>query len=171
MNSLRPFDLPPWYKLKAASFFRLVAASGYPPPEEQMAYFRLALALLEQAADETLSLYPGDSSRPDILAEEGLVLAEMTLVNPKESSYLLKRAEDLWLEADRLESGKSHYARARWAAWQDDLQALKVYLRHEAKSQGFFLGWPSWKEIRFEPSFRKHARESWFKAAWFGYSR
>jgi hypothetical protein len=162
----QPQTLPPWYQLKLASFLRLAAATGYPPEEEQMAYWRLALDLLRQAESKE----PAGLDLGLILAEEGLVLAELNLLNPTPDPALLKEALSLWDQAEKLAPGSSHYARARWAAWRGDLAEMKKSLAHPPALEDNFT-WPSFREAISDPAFRAYREEPWLKAAWFGYSR
>jgi hypothetical protein len=74
-----PDELPAWHRLQLASFFRRAAASGYLPPEEERAYFRLALRTLSGA--EALLRDPDADGGllPFVLSERGLALAESGL--------------------------------------------------------------------------------------------
>ncbi|MDR1607463.1 MAG: hypothetical protein LBT38_03540 [Deltaproteobacteria bacterium] len=162
----RPETLPPWHQLQLAAFLRLAAASGYPPPEEQMAYWRLALRLLRLAGSK-------ETDNPDlgsILAEEGLVLAELNLLNRAPDPGLLKQAQALWERAEKIAPGSSHYAKARWAAWRGDRAELEKSLAHPPAWEDN-LTWPSFPRAISDPAFRPYRSEPWLKAAWFGYSR
>jgi hypothetical protein len=175
-NALPPEGLPPWHKLRLASFLRLAASSGYLPPEEEAAYFRLAHRLLSQA------LYDQPSSPEDLrleallLSEQALVLAESTLGPAKdpekkdEAALALARAELVWEEAEKTLPGSSRWARARWAAWREDEAALKDLVVHDA-SQEDRLYWPPFSSAYLEPAFRRYRDLPWFKRAWFGYGR
>jgi hypothetical protein len=161
----RPETLPPWYQYQLASFLRLAAASGYLPEEEQMAYWRLALHYLRLAKKS-----PDTSCLAAVLAEEGLVLAELNLLNSAPDPSLLYQAENLWQEAEKLAPDSSRYARARWAAWQGERAALEDSLRHPAALEDSLV-WPAFEQGSLDPAFRPMHREAWFKKAWFGYSR
>ncbi|MDR1084850.1 MAG: hypothetical protein LBP22_08330 [Deltaproteobacteria bacterium] len=166
LSMARPETLPPWYRFQTASFLRLAAASGYPPEEEQMAYFRLALHYLRLARTE-------EDNNPFlglIMAEEGLVLAELNLLNPTPDPILLNEAESLWAEAEKITPGSSHYARARWSAWRGDEENLKKSLSHPVSWEDN-LTWPDYRQGVKDPAFRAYINQSWFKKAWFGYSR
>jgi hypothetical protein len=159
----RPETLPPWHQLQLASFLRLAAASGYLPAEERMAYWRLALRFLRLAAAK--------EDNPDlgaILAEEGLILAELNLLNRAPDPGLLKEAQTLWQKAEKSAPGSSHYARARWAAWRGDREELKKALAHPPAWEDN-LTWPSFQRALNDPAFRPYRAEPWLKAAWFGY--
>ncbi|MDR2141851.1 MAG: hypothetical protein LBR11_08710 [Deltaproteobacteria bacterium] len=162
----RPETLPPWHQLRLAAFLRLVAASGYPPAEEQMAYWRLALRYLRLAREK-------DGPNQDlgaILAEEGLILAELNLLNPTPDPALLTEAETLWARAERLAPGSSRYAQARWAAWLGDQARLIKSLAHPPAWEDN-LTWPSFPMAMSDPAFRAFRGASWLKSAWYGYSR
>ncbi|MDR1487478.1 MAG: hypothetical protein LBT62_05745, partial [Deltaproteobacteria bacterium] len=178
INSIDHWGLPPWYKIRLAGFFRRLASSGYPPLEDQMAFYRLSLDLLDQAAKE-FPLFPEPSSKMEqaaslpsetslMLADKGLVLAEMSLIAPNDAAYLVGEAHKLWDLAEADSPGSSRYARARLAAWGGDEEEIAPLLSHTAQDQDFLL-WPSFSEAAFEPAFKKIYQESWFKTAWFGY--
>ncbi|MDR1308555.1 MAG: hypothetical protein LBL95_01435 [Deltaproteobacteria bacterium] len=176
----RPELLPPWYQFRLAAMLRRLAAWGYPPPIDQMAFFRLSDAFLTRAL-EGLAAAPedlpgaagprvGPSLRSLILAEKGLVLAEMGLLAEEDSAFLLEAAGRAWAQAEADSPSSSRYARARWAAWTATPEALAPLLAHTAEEQASLL-WPSLAEARLEPAFRDHFDGHWFKAAWFGYGR
>jgi hypothetical protein len=165
-----PQNLPPWYKLQLASFLRKSAATGYFPPQEQMAYFRIALVLLNQAEGNLTGSEASILLAPFILSEKGLILAELTLVIPEDSVALLEEASLAWQEAENLRPRSSDYARARWAAWQNDLVALEELLSHAALDEDKFF-WPPYEEALLEPAFKRFATDAWFKNKWFGYFR
>jgi hypothetical protein len=71
--------MSPWHTLQLGSFLRRSAATGYLPPEEESAYFRLAIRLLSEA-EAQLRAHGGDPELLSyVLAEKGLALAETTL--------------------------------------------------------------------------------------------
>jgi hypothetical protein len=162
----RPEGLPPWYQFQLASFLRLAAAAGYLPPEEQMAYWRLALRYLRLARGREA----GGQDLGLIMAEEGLVLAELNLLNPAPDPALLKEAETLWAAAEKVAPGSSHYARARWASWRGDEEGLRKSLAHPPAWEDSLV-WPSFQRAMADPAFKAYRGESWLKAAWHGYSR
>jgi hypothetical protein len=94
----------------------------------------------------------------------------MGFLLPRERAYLLLKAEESWNEAENLSPGSTLYARARWAAWSGDIPLLINNLAHPAFSEDNF-DWPSFEEACFDPAFSFYKNESWFKAAWFGYSQ
>ncbi|MDR0356497.1 MAG: hypothetical protein LBJ64_12310, partial [Deltaproteobacteria bacterium] len=183
-----PELLPPWHQLKLASFFRRAAASGYPPPLDQMAFFRLAdfyltkaqngltdaRASLADVARDAVGLLNKTPVAPSLLAqihaERALLLAEISLLSPKDAEFLLSRSESLWRLAEEESPGSSRYSKARWAAWNSDKETLIPFLAHTAAEQENLL-WPSFREALFEPAFKNLRESHWFKAAWFGYSR
>jgi hypothetical protein len=159
----------PWHMLQLASFLRRSAATGYLPPEEEKAYFRLALKILSEA--DALLRTAGDSELAGfVLAEQGLALAESTLGGGKGAEDALASASRLWDAADAARAGSSAYARARWAAWSGGRAELGTHLAHSASDEDVML-WPKFSEALQEPAFRPFAAESWFKALWFGYGR
>jgi hypothetical protein len=173
LSAMRPETLPPWYKLRLASFFRRVGSTGYPPPEDQMAFYRLAEILLNEAEAEYHS--PADpalgrSRFASILSEKGLLMAEMSLVAQADVDFLLSEAEKFWTGAEAASPGASRYALARWSAWSGNVELLKPLLSHTAEQQDHYL-WPTFQEAAYEPSLAPFYGESWFKNAWFGYSR
>jgi hypothetical protein len=173
LAAMRPETLPPWYKLRLAGFFRRVGSTGYPPPEDQMAFYRLAQMLMNQAETEYHS--PADpalgrSRFASILSEKGLLMAEMSLVAQADVDFLLSEAEKFWTGAEAASPGASRYALARWSAWSGNVELLKPLLNHTAEQQDHYL-WPTFQEAAYEPSLAPFFRESWFKNAWFGYSR
>ncbi|MDR1546905.1 MAG: hypothetical protein LBU12_09425 [Deltaproteobacteria bacterium] len=178
LSEARPEGLSPWAQMRLAGFLRRAAASGWPPPQDQMALFRLGLQLLDQA-QANLKLRPAAPAgasdvRPplaaELAAEKGLLLAETSLAAPAGRDRLVLEARRLWDEADALAPGASTYARARWAAWTGGRSAVAPLLRHAADQQDQLL-WPTFREAAFEPAFRAHHGQSWFKSAWFGYDR
>ena len=173
LSTMRPETLPPWYKLRLASFFRRVGSTGYPPPEDQMALYRLAEILLNQAEKEYHS--PSDpalgrSRFASILSEKGLLMAEMSMVAQGDVDFLLSEAEKFWSGAEAASPGSSRYALARWASWSGNVDFLRPLLRHTAEQQDHYL-WPTFQEAAYEPSFAQFYGQSWFKNAWFGYNR
>jgi tetratricopeptide (TPR) repeat protein len=160
----RPKTLPPWYKYQLACFLRLAAASGYLPEEEQMAYWRYALSILQDAKSENSPLMG------PILAEEGLIAAELNLLSPLAAKSLVAEAENLWQTAEKISPGSSHYARARWAGWQGDRENLEKSLNHPAAWEDELI-WPNFNQAVNDPAFRPYRGEAFFKKAWFGYSR
>lgn len=173
LTTMRPETLPSWYKLRLAGFFRRVASTGYSPPEDQMAFYRLAEILLDQAEIEYHA--PDDpglgrSRFGNILSEKGLLMAEMSLVAQADVDFLLSEAEKCWTGAEAASPGASRYALARWNAWGGDEELLRPLLRHTAEQQDNFL-WPTYQEAAYEPSLAPFHGQSWFKDAWFGYSR
>jgi hypothetical protein len=164
-----PEGLPPWHRLQLGSFLRKAASSGYLPPEETAAYFRLALRELD-AAERRLRSDEGDPRLLAlILSEKGLTLAESTLSEGGASPAVLDAAFRLWDEADALLPSCSGYSRARWAAWSGGRDELAASLPHSARDEDVLL-WPRFAEALQEPAFRKAKGEDWFKALWFGYS-
>ena len=173
VSTMRPEALPPWYKLRLAGFFRRVGSTGYPPAEDQMAFYRLAEILLIQAEREYHG--PDDpalrrSRFASILAERGLLMAEMSRVALGDVDFLLSEAERHWTGAEAASPGASRYALARWTAWSGNAELLRPLLRHSAEQQDHFL-WPTFQEAAYEPSFAPFHSQPWFKNAWFGYSR
>lgn len=175
-SMMPPEGLPPWYKLRLASFLRLSAASGYLPLEEECAYFRLSYRLLGQALLETRQNQGEQTLASWILAEQGLVLAESTLSSRDDPGSLALReralasATALWAVAEEGLPGSSSWARARWAAWGGDKESLTRLLAHGA-AEGDGSLWPSFQEAALEPAFREYRDLPWFKKAWFGYGR
>jgi hypothetical protein len=170
-----PESMGPWHMLRLASFLRRSAATGYLPPEEEKAYFRLSLRILSEA--ETLLRSGGDAELVNfVLAEKGLALAESTLGGGtgEGGTEAARMAEEaavrLWDEADAAEAGSSAYARARWAARSGDREELGRHLAHSARDEDLML-WPKFREALLEPAFRPYAGEGWFKSLWFGYGR
>jgi hypothetical protein len=170
LSLAEPDALPPWYKLQLASLLRRAAASGYLPPEEEMAYFRMSLVLLNKARDNLSSRPEDDNILPFILSEKGLVLSEISLIAKKDKDLLLKQSALAFEEAEGLLKGSSGYSRARWAAWQNDEEPLKKLLSHAALDEDRFL-WPPFDIALQEPAFRRHKDKDWFKTSWFGYLR
>jgi hypothetical protein len=166
MVMVRPKSLPSWYLLKLASFLRQAAATGYPPTEERMAYRHLALNLLRMAREKS----PRGAELGLILAEEGLVLVELNLLNNTPDPSLFKEAETLWAKAEIIAPGSSHYARARWAAWRGNPTEIKQSLGHPPVWEDHFI-WPSYQEALKDPAFRAYKDEPWMKAAWYGYAQ
>ncbi|MDR0549375.1 MAG: hypothetical protein LBI10_08240 [Deltaproteobacteria bacterium] len=164
MAMVRPESLPPWYQLKLASFLRLAAASGYLPDEERIAYWRLSLRLLRLAKSQKTDPVYGL-----VLAEEGLVLAELNLLNVTPDPGLLQTAEALWREAEKVAPGSSYYAKARWAAWRGDENELKKSLSHPPTWEDN-LTWPEFRQGVKDPAFRDYRDQSWLKAVWHGYA-
>ncbi|MDR2405576.1 MAG: hypothetical protein LBE27_04315 [Deltaproteobacteria bacterium] len=177
-SMLPPQSLPPWYKLRLASFLRRTASTGYLPREEECAYFRLAYRILDEALDD-LPIHLEDMFlSPLILSEQALILGESTLsLDPEDKTPLseanLQEARTMWDKAESEGSGSSLWARARWAAWSRDEEALKGYLSQSSAqvSQGDAFYWPSFSEAALEPAFRDFRDQPWFKKAWFGYQR
>ncbi|MDR1677657.1 MAG: hypothetical protein LBS44_04610 [Deltaproteobacteria bacterium] len=185
INISSPELLPPWHQYRLASLFRRIAASAYPTPIDQMAFFRLAdlyltnaLTSLSSSIDISAGLDSNQaetdkktpSLRSLILAEKGLLFSEMSLLVEKDSTFLISSAENIWSLAEKDSPGSSRYAKARWAAWKEDPKILSPLLNHTADEQVNLL-WPSFSEARLEPSFRGLIDQHWFKAAWFGYRR
>ncbi|MDR1657243.1 MAG: hypothetical protein LBT47_06775 [Deltaproteobacteria bacterium] len=173
LTALRVDTLPPWYKFRLASFFRRVAATGYPPIEDQMAFFRLAELLLTEATNayqEPPEDPPGQflAEYATILAEKGLLMCEMSLVAADDVGFLLSEAEKYWTGAEAAKPGSSRYALARWAAWNGDVELTAPLLRHTTEQQDSFL-WPTFDEVFYEPAFANFISQKWFKSAWFGY--
>jgi hypothetical protein len=110
------------------------------------------------------------SLRSLILAERGLLLAEMSLLAKNDRDFLLQAAALNFDLAERDSPGSSRYSKARWAAWTESPENLALYLSHTVAEQ-YNLLWPSLSEARLEPAFRDLIDERWFKTAWFGYSR
>ncbi|MDR2386951.1 MAG: hypothetical protein LBE80_05115, partial [Deltaproteobacteria bacterium] len=196
VTSAKPELLPAWYQYRLAGLFRRLAASGYPTDLDQMAFFRLANLYLSSALkalpgleDDGSKLSPranqpapvaepaigagpavGPSLRALILAEQGLLFSEMSLLVKKDKEFLLESAQVSWDLAEKDSPGSTRYSRARWAAWSDQPEALIPYLAHQVSDQSN-LFWPSLSEARLEPAFRDIIDQRWFKTAWFGYSR
>jgi hypothetical protein len=170
MDLAPPEGLPPWYGLQLASFFRRAAVSGYLPPEEEGAYFRLALRALSEAEETLKNSSDGKELLPFVLSEKGLALAESTLSDPSKGKDTLSLARKLWDEADSLKARSSGYARARWAAWSGSREDLEKLLAHDARDEDTLL-WPGFSEALQEPAFRSYTGDHRFKALWFGYSR
>ena len=173
VTTISPETLPPWYKLRLASFFRRIGSTGYPPPEDQMAFYRLAEILLSQAESEYHA--PADPALArmrfaSILAEKGLLMAEMSMVAQSDVDFLMGEAERFWTGAETASPGASRYSLARWAAWSRNVELIVPLLRHSAEQQDHFL-WPTFQEAAYEPSFTPYHHQSWFKNAWFGYNR
>ncbi|MDR3203891.1 MAG: hypothetical protein LBV23_03995 [Deltaproteobacteria bacterium] len=180
--NLRYEPLPSWHKFRLATFLRRCASSGYPPLEDQMAFLRLADKILASAQQELTSeknlklssgTTPAEVAITELaqtLAERGLVMAEISLVSPKDAAYLLSEAERFWREAEKESPRSSRYARACWAGWSVNSKELIPLLSHTALDQDLLI-WPTLEQAGFEPSFKKLIKESWFKAAWFGYAR
>ncbi|MDR2350162.1 MAG: hypothetical protein LBF41_06005, partial [Deltaproteobacteria bacterium] len=163
-----PDTLPPWHKLQLASFLRRSAAAGYFPAAEETAYHRLALILLTQAGENAATAPEDAALLPVILSEKALTLAELSLAIPGEKEFLLAEAEKHFLEAETLSPGSSNYARARWAARENDLDSLADLLAHAALEEDLYL-WPTFRVATREPAFRKFKDDPRFKKAWFGY--
>jgi hypothetical protein len=174
LATVKPETLPPWHKARLAAFLRRMAATGYPPPEDQMALFRLAELLLSETEAELQSGAdpggppPGRDGYAIILAEKGLLMAEMSLVAVEDAEFLLSEAQKLWTGAEAASPGASRYALARWTAWSGDVELIRPLLRHTAEQQDRLL-WPSYAEAVYEPSLARFHDQSWFIAAWFGY--
>jgi hypothetical protein len=170
LSVLSPESLPPWHKLQTASFLRRSAATGYLPPEERMAFFRLSVICLNSAL-ENLELRPEDLAlSPFILSEKGLAYAELSVLVPSEKNDLLKKANAFWEEAEKQRKGSSFYSKARWAAFEGDEKALKELLVHASEDEDLFL-WPPYSIALLEPAFREYKDRPWFKRMWFGYYR
>jgi hypothetical protein len=187
VSAASPELLPPWYQFRLASLFRRVAASGYPTPIDQMAFFRLAdlylnsaLTSLSSNQDHLTTLNNNTSSsyqrhksqtlRSLILSEKGLLLSEMSFLVEKDADFLLQTAKQIWAQAEKDSPGSSRYALARWAAWTKKQEDLIPLLNHTAEEQTNLL-WPSFSEARLDPAFKGLIDHHWFKSAWFGYSR
>jgi tetratricopeptide (TPR) repeat protein len=182
MSAVDPHTLPAWYKFQMAIFFRRVAATGYTPAEDQMAFFRLAGQLMtaaeasyqeDQIEAQIESQILTSSNRAEyamLLAEKGFLMAEMTRVALADVDFLLSEAEKYWTGAEAINPGASRYALARWAAWHEDVEITKPLLRHTAKQQDLML-WPTFEEAQYEPAFANFVGQAWFKNAWFGYNR
>ncbi|MDR2300757.1 MAG: hypothetical protein LBF38_01750 [Deltaproteobacteria bacterium] len=110
------------------------------------------------------------SLRALILAEQGLLFSEMSLLVKKDREFLLESGRICWDLAESDSPGSSRYSRARWAAWSNDPEVLIPFLAHGVNEQTN-LFWPSLSEAKLEPAFRDLIDQHWFKTAWFGYSR
>ncbi|MDR1314547.1 MAG: hypothetical protein LBQ12_12860 [Deltaproteobacteria bacterium] len=165
-----PEGMGPWHMLQLASFLRRSAATGYLPPEEEKAYFRLSLKFLSEA--EGLLRTEGRDSEllSFVLAEKGLAFAESSLGDGGKGEGAELAAKRLWDEADSIRRRSSGYARARWAAWSGSLEELRKHLLHSARDEDLLL-WPKFREALLEPSFRAFRTDGPFKSLWFGYSR
>lgn len=104
------------------------------------------------------------------MTELGLLLSEKTLKNDERKEALLKEAEGLWQRAEELRPGSSRYARARWAARQGDLEALKNNLRHNRNDLRTML-FPDFETAGNDPALADYADEAWFKNSWYGFDR
>ncbi|UQZ89595.1 hypothetical protein C4J81_10410 [Deltaproteobacteria bacterium Smac51] len=101
------------------------------------------------------------------MSELGLVLAERSRLEADQKA-MLKEAEYWWSKAERVRAGSSSYSRARWAAWQGDLKALKENLGH-SRGDARALIFPSFEEAKVDPALAGYINEAWFRQCWYGF--
>jgi hypothetical protein len=124
----------------------------------------------KSAPKTTSPVFAKPSLKSLILAERGLLFAEMSLLAENNREFLLETAVSVWNLAELESPGSSRYSRARWAAWTENPETLAPFLAHTVDEQTNLL-WPSLSEARLEPAFRNLIDQPWFKSAWFSYSR